>query len=127
MPQNLALKSDSSPPGKGENLIERLTSQLQAQGHGEGAREMALGILRKQGSVAQDSDTLTKHGLARSNMTPGERAIDRQSKYSGKPKAAFRYDAKTNRATVKKGYSTASAGHGQSLSKAVLAKTFKSR
>lgn len=85
-----------------QNLIERLTSQLHAQGHGEGAREMALGILRKQGSVEHDSETLTAHGEKRSGMTPGERAIDRQSKYTGKAPSQFSYNAKTNRATVVK-------------------------
>ena len=87
-----------------QNLVDRLTSQLQAQGHGAGARDMALGILRKQGSVAQDSDKLTPHGEKRSAMTPGERAIDRQSRYSGEPAHHFKYNAKTNRAVVKKFY-----------------------
>ena len=81
---------------------------------------MAVEILRKQGSVEQDSEELTKGGQVRDGMTPEERAIDRQSKYTGKPKAAFRYDAQTNRATVRQGY-------GRGISAAVLKKVFKGR
>ena len=35
-------------------------------------------------------------------MSPGQRAIDRASKKSGRPKSHYKYNAKTNRATLKK-------------------------
>jgi hypothetical protein len=76
--------------GRG-SLIKRLAAQV-------GSEKAALTILRKRGQV-DASGKLTAKGKARDNMTAGERAIDRQSKYSGKPKAAFKYNPKTNRAT----------------------------
>ena len=84
-----------------QDLIERLTEQLAAKGYDD-PRASAINILRKQGSVHPDSEELTEGGLVRSQMTPGERAIDRQSKYTGRPKHHFSYNAATNRAPVKR-------------------------
>ena len=44
---------------------------------------------------------ITIKGYKRGNMTPSERAKDRQSKISGKPKSAYTYNSSTNRATLK--------------------------
>lgn len=46
---------------------------------------------------------LTSKGEKRNAMTPGERAKDRQAKYSGRKPSDFTYDSKTNSATLRKG------------------------
>lgn len=72
-------------------LIERLADQV-------GSKEAALTILRKRGQV-DEHGTLTASGKRRDKMTAAERAIDRASKRSGKPKSQYKYNPKTNRAT----------------------------
>lgn len=49
------------------------------------------------------SGKLTAEGKKRDAMTAGERAKDRASKRSGRPVSDYKYDVKTNRATIKKG------------------------
>lgn len=77
-------------------LIERLTDQL------GGNRETALSILRERGHVEQHSERLTAEGLRREALGPAGRAIDRASKASGRLPHEYDYDARTNRATLKK-------------------------
>lgn len=72
-------------------LIDRLTAQV-------GSRDMALDILKKRGHV-NDKGELTAAGKARDAMTAEERALDRAAKRTSKPKSAFTYNPKTNRAT----------------------------
>jgi hypothetical protein len=72
-------------------LIDRLSAQV-------GSRDKALDILKKRGHVDANGK-LTAAGRERDAMTAEERALDRASKASGAPKAAFIYSPKTNRAT----------------------------
>lgn len=74
------------------SLIDRLSAQV-------GGKEKALGILKKRGHVDKDGK-LTAKGRARDKMTAAERAIDRASKTSGKSKSRYKYNPKTNRATL---------------------------
>ena len=79
-------------------LIDRLTAQV-------GDRDTALKILKSRGQM-DESGNLTAAGEARNAMTAEERAIDRASKLASKqehraPKA-FKYNPKTNRATLRK-------------------------
>jgi hypothetical protein len=76
-------------------LIKRLTAQV-------GNKDTAIGILQKRGQLEADGKTLTKAGMKRNNMTAKERALDRASKGSGKTPSEFKYDPKTNRATLRK-------------------------
>ena len=69
-------------------LIARLTSQV-------GDREKAIAILRKRGHV-DALGKLTAAGKVRDAMTARERALDRASTSSGKPKSAFTYNPRTN-------------------------------
>lgn len=78
-------------------LIERLTEQL------GGNRDMALAILRDRGHVEQNSERLTAEGLHREMLGPAGRAIDRATKASGRLARDYKYDARTNRATLKNG------------------------
>lgn len=74
-------------------LFNRLADQV-------GSKEAAITILRKRGQVDKDGN-LTAKGRQRDSMTAEERAVDRASKASGKPKSRFKYNHKTNRATLK--------------------------
>ncbi len=76
-----------------KQLVKRLAAQV-------GSKDMAIGILKKRGDMTK-SGKLTAKGKARNNMTAEERAKDRASKASGKPTSAFKYDPRTNRATLK--------------------------
>ena len=79
--------------GRGQ-LINRLASQV-------GSRAEALKILVSRGHVFPGTSILTKDGRKRDLMTAEERAIDRAAKVSGKYPDNYKYDIKTNRATLK--------------------------
>jgi len=78
-----------------QGLIDRLTEQV------GGNREMALSILRDRGHVEQGSEKLTAEGLHREMLGPAGRAIDRATKTSGRLARDYKYDPRTNRATLK--------------------------
>jgi len=77
-------------------LIDRLSAQI-------GSRETALEVLKKRGHV-DDKGNLTAAGKKRDAMTAEERALDRAStkSASGKKPDAFKYNPRTNRATLKR-------------------------
>jgi hypothetical protein len=79
--------------GRG-HLLDRLAHQT-------GNREMAKQLLIDRGHMRPDG-TLTPAGVKRDSMTAAERAIDRQSKQSGKPAKRYAYNSKTNKATLKR-------------------------
>jgi hypothetical protein len=81
-------------------LQTRLTRQLAARGV-KGASGMAVALLKKDGNMDQ-SGKLTAKGRERQAMGADGRAKDRASKVSGKPASAYKYNAKTNTATLKK-------------------------
>lgn len=86
-------------------ILERLTNQLAAKGYDKSsAYAIATSQLQKAGDLKPGTNQATAKGIKRGNMTPGERAKDREVKYSGgKHKAGeYKYNAKTNRATLKK-------------------------
>lgn len=76
-------------------LIDRLAAQV-------GNRDTAIKLLQERGHLMADGKTYTAAGAARNNMTAQERAIDRATTKSGKPKSAYTYNPKTNTATLKK-------------------------
>jgi len=78
--------------GKGQ-LINRLAMQV-------GSRETAIALLQKRGHLKADGKTFTAEGERRNEMTAAERAIDRASKATGKPKGEFSYNPKTNAAKI---------------------------
>lgn len=77
-------------------LINRLAAQI-------GSRETAIAVLQKRGHVDANGN-LTAEGKRRDAMTAEERAVDRAKTRTGKPTSAFKYDPKTNRATLRKKY-----------------------
>lgn len=83
-------------------ILERLVSQLQAKGiKKSSAYAIATKSLQKAGDLKPGSQKPTSKGSKRGNMTPADRAKDRAAKKSGRKKSEFKYNAKTNRATLK--------------------------
>jgi hypothetical protein len=83
-------------------ILERLVSQLQAKGKSkQAAYAIATAALQKSGNLKKGSTKATAKGKKRGAMTPGQRAKDRASKISGKKKSSYKYNKKTNRATLK--------------------------
>jgi hypothetical protein len=61
---------------------------------------MARGLLKKRGQM-DTKGNLTAEGKKREKMGAAGRAKDRAAKYSGRKSSDYKYNAKTNRATVK--------------------------
>jgi hypothetical protein len=81
-------------------LLERLKRQLASRGV-KGAAGMAAALLKKRGQMSSDGK-LTAKGKKRQAMGNGGRAIDRAAKKSGRKRSDYKYNPKTNRATIKK-------------------------
>lgn len=79
--------------GRGK-LLERLTAQV-------GDKGLAIAILQKRGHLKADGKTYTQEGMKRNAMTAEERAKDRASKATGRPKKDFKYNPLTNAAKLK--------------------------
>ena len=75
-------------------LIDRLAAQV-------GDRAKALKILEGYGYVKPGTEELTAAGHARNAMTAEERAKDRAVKRSGGKPTDYKYDPRTNRATLR--------------------------
>lgn len=80
-------------------LFERLKRQLASKGV-KGAAGMAMALLKKRGQV-NSKGKLTSEGKKRQAMGNAGRAKDRAAKKSGKSTNAYKYNAKTNKATLK--------------------------
>lgn len=84
-------------------ILERLVSQLMAKGKSKkAAYAIAVSALQKSGNLKKGSKKATPKGKKRGKMTAGQRAKDRASKKSGKSTRSYKYNKKTNRATLKK-------------------------
>lgn len=84
-------------------LLDRLVKQLRAKGMPESqAFAVAEATLQRSGSLKPGTRTATAKGKRRGAMTPAARAKDRAAKRSGRKPSDYKYNAKTNRATLKK-------------------------
>jgi hypothetical protein len=84
-------------------LLTRLISQLRKKGYETNAAEaIAVKSLQRSGNLKPGTRTATARGISRGNMSPGERAIDRASRTSGRNPTAYKYNQKTNTATLKR-------------------------
>lgn len=82
-------------------ILKRLVSQLRAKGHSlTDAHKIAIAALQRSGNI-DSKGKVTDKGIERGKMTPAERAKDRASKDSGRPTSDYKYNPKTNRATLK--------------------------
>lgn len=83
-------------------LLERLMSQLKAQGHSEEeALQIGTKSLQDSGSLHPGTTIPTAKGIERGRMTPAMRAIDRASKGTKHKASDYIYNSGTNRATLK--------------------------
>lgn len=84
-------------------ILDRLVRQLKAKGKStQAAFAIATKALQKSGNLKKGTTQATAKGKRRGGMTPGERAKDRASKRSGRKTSEYKYNAKTNLATLKK-------------------------
>lgn len=82
-------------------ILDRLVSQLKAKGHSsEVSHAIALSSLIKAGDLDKHGNATMK-GLKRGNMSPSQRAKSRAAKASGRHPSEYKYNPKTNRATLK--------------------------
>jgi hypothetical protein len=83
-------------------ILDRLVQQLKAKGKStKSAYAIATSRLQKAGNLKIGTNQATAKGTKRGNMTPSQRAKDRQSKYTGNPKSVYRYHLAKNRVTKK--------------------------
>lgn len=81
-------------------LLTRLTRQLASKGV-KGAKGMAIALLKKNGQMSSDG-SLTAKGKKRQSLGNAGRAKDRAAKASGRKPSDYKYNPKTNKATLKK-------------------------
>ena len=81
-------------------IVERLTRQLRAKGV-KNAKSAAYAFLTKAG-VLDSHGKLTKKGKKRNAMSAAQRAKARAAKASGRPASSYKYNKRTNRATLKR-------------------------
>ena len=75
------------------SLVKRLAAQV-------GSKGMAISLLKKRGQMKGDG-TLTAKGKKRNAMTASQRAKDRAAKSSNRSASDYKYNPKTNRATLR--------------------------
>lgn len=80
-------------------IVERLTRQLRGKGV-KNPKSAAYAFLTRAGLLS--GGKLTVKGKKRNAMTPGQRAKARASKASGRPARSYKYNKRTNRATLKR-------------------------
>ena len=84
-------------------ILDRLVGQLRKQGMSTAmANATARKQLQKAGILKKGSEELTAYGKKRQAMGAAGRAKDRAAKRSGRKASVYKYNAKTNRATLKK-------------------------
>jgi hypothetical protein len=82
-------------------ILERLVSQLKAKGKSKAAAyAIATSTLQKAGDLK--GSKATAKGKRRGAMTPSARAKDRASKLSKHSTKDYKYNSKSNLATLKK-------------------------
>ena len=82
-------------------ILKRLEGQLQDKGMSAGsAAAIARSTLQKSGVLKSGSQKLTKKGKKRQKMGAAGRAKDRAAKRSGHKASEYKYNPRTNRATL---------------------------
>jgi hypothetical protein len=83
------------------NIYDRLVSQMKTKG-ANNPYAAATAALQKTGNLKKGTRKLTEKGKRRSIMGAAGRAKDRAAKGSGRSPGAYKYNPRTNRATLKK-------------------------
>lgn len=83
-------------------ILERLVSQLKAKGKSAtAAYAIATSVLQKSGNLKKGSTQPTAKGKRRGAMTPAARAKDRAAKKAKHKPSDYKYNAKSNIATLR--------------------------
>lgn len=83
-------------------ILERLVSQLKAKGKSAtAAYAIATSVLQKSGNLKKGSTQPTAKGKRRGAMTPAARAKDRAAKKAKHKPSEYKYNAKSNIATLR--------------------------
>lgn len=83
-------------------ILERLVGQLQAKGKSKSAAfAIATSALQKSGNLKKGTNKATAKGAKRGSMSPAQRAKGRASKKSKHKTTEYKYNSRTNRATLK--------------------------
>lgn len=82
-------------------IYDRLVKQLTAKGV-KNPHAVATKQLQKSGVMKKGTKELTPKGKKRQAMGAAGRAKDRAAKYSGNKASDYKYNKRTNRATLKK-------------------------
>lgn len=84
-------------------ILDRLVKQLRAKGHSKSAAfAIATKSLQRSGNLKKGTKKATAKGRRRGGLTPAQRAKSRASKKSGRPARNYRYNKRTNTATLKR-------------------------
>lgn len=84
-------------------ILERLVSQLQAKGKSKSAAyAIATKALQKSGNLKPGTSQATAKGKRRGAMTPAARAKDRAAKRGNHKPSDYKYNKKSNLATLRK-------------------------
>lgn len=82
-------------------ILERLVSQLEAKGYSQSsAFAIGTSALQKSGNLKPGTREETIQGSRQGQRTPADRAKARAAKRSGRSPIDYRYNTKTNRATL---------------------------
>lgn len=85
-------------------ILERLVGQLEAKGMPKArAYATATSQLQKSGVLKPGTTELTAKGRKRQGMGAAGRAKDRAASKSGRSTSEYKYNPRTNRATLKRG------------------------
>lgn len=83
-------------------ILERLVSQLRAKGKDKSsAFAIATATLQRAGDLKKGTQKATPKGAKRGRMTPAARAKDRAAKKSKHKTTDYKYNKKSNIATLR--------------------------
>jgi hypothetical protein len=85
------------------SILKRLVTQLRRNGMSEGAANAtARRRLQEAGILKKGSEELTEYGKKRQRIGAAGRAKDRAAKATGRKASDYTYNARTNKARLKK-------------------------
>jgi hypothetical protein len=85
------------------SILKRLVTQLRRNGMSEGAANAtARKRLQEAGILKKGSEELTEYGKKRQRIGAAGRAKDRAAKATGRKASDYTYNARTNKARLKK-------------------------
>lgn len=85
------------------SIVDRLTSQIMAQGKSlKDAKTIAASRLRNTGSLSKNGAGLTAKGKKQQSLGAAGRAKQRAAERGNHKPSDYKYNPRTNRATLKK-------------------------